>query len=260
MRRVGIIVKPPTKRGAEETRQLLSRSDHEALFINLPRSVDPVLTEFMLDGDMERFISRLRSLDDLPDPKGSFISGMESLIAELPRIAGDRPVFCYGSTRGARESTELSIKAALLTLHDSLTSSVSIEKWRSLIEEEAERSHRWVGEEADYIISEAEPYRSVVCVSGFEGRFIKRFLSGASETWIRYAGTPYHFSPLEVLKRRALLGEVSDGEIEALVKQHIEYVRELVIPRGLEEGAEEWSRRRLYWLRPAGSPLGGGEG
>jgi len=254
MSSVGIIVKPPTKRGGEEAKRLLRRCEYEALFINLPRNMDTLLTDYMLEGDEEVFIQRLRKLEELPEPRGAHIIGMESLIRDLPEIAGDRPVFCYGSPTGLRESTDLATKAALLTLHDSLTSSISIEKWRGILEEEAERSAKWIEEEADYIASEAEPYRSILCVSGFEGRFIKQTLE-ASRSWIRYTGTPYHFTPLEVLRRISMLREPSDEEIEILVKQHIEYVRSLVIPRGLEEGAEEWSKRRLYWLRHLMGPV-----
>ncbi|MFB0558566.1 MAG: hypothetical protein ACETVY_05575, partial [Candidatus Bathyarchaeia archaeon] len=93
--------------------------------------------------------------------------------------------------------------------------------------------------------------RSSVCVSDMGGRGLRKSLkSSGIQVKIQYVERPYHFTPLMVLKRLMAMGLVMDGEIERLVRSHLEYIRSYVYRFDSRDRAYyEWVFDKVPWLR-----------
>jgi hypothetical protein len=250
MTTIGVLVRPPTKRAINETIDLLERIDFDAIFMDLPRDLECYLLDYLRHQNFELFVDQIYESMSPEDFPSSTIRGYEKLLTAICHIARGRKVYCYGSVLKNKYETELAYYTAQLTLHDSITGKVSLDKWLNILTSRNYNFSEWIKEEAEYVASEAEKHDSPICITGYGGFTLKKNLSNYFKSWIKYTGQPFHLPPIHVLTRIMSIRDMSQREIVELIKEHIKFVREFIIPYGLEDGLELWSRKKLYWLIP----------
>jgi hypothetical protein len=250
MTTIGVLVRPPTKRATNETIDLLGHVDFDAIFIDLPRDLECYLLDYLRHQNFELFVDQIYETMPPEDFPSSIIRGYEKLLSAICHIARGRKVYCYGSVLKNKYETELAYYTAQLTLHDSITGKVSIDKWLNILTSRNYNFSEWIKEEAEYVASEAEKHNTPICIAGYGGFILKKNLSNYFKSWIKYTGQPFHLPPIHVLTRIMSIRNMGQKEIVELIKEHIKFVREFIIPYGLEDGLELWSRKKLYWLIP----------
>lgn len=246
-KQLGFIIKPPTTRSSLEAASLLIRRRSEAVFLNLPRSMDSLVTGYMLGMGYDEMINEVRRRELLPEPVEAWLKESKPILDRLREERQEVCTFCYKDDGAFEAEARDALDIALLTLRDSVRESISIRGWVEVLSRERERRPA-IENEVEYVIGEARNYDNSVCISGFEGKEIKRHAEALMETWVAYVGLPYHFTPIEILRREMAKGEVTEERLSALIRQHIKFIRELVIPKDLDMALEEWTRKNLYWL------------
>jgi len=243
---LGLIIKPPTVSSSVKVAEYLKSQKFESLFLNLPRSLDGLVAEYMMGMKYEDLVEEVRRRKLLPEPVESWLREYEPLLRNLREKGVEVFTFCYREDKAFEAEAKASIEAALLVLRDSITGKVSLDRWLKLLTSQAHTANL-TRREADYILDESSNYDKNICIAGFEGRDLKKYLGKEMGTWIRYIGLPYHFTPLEVLRRELLLKEVSEERMRELIKEHIRFIREMVVPKDLENAILEWTKKKLYW-------------
>jgi len=246
---LGLMVKPPTRRGAEEALKSLCTLRPEALFLNLPRSLEGLVSGLGKELSYEEFLEEVMERPELPEPRGAWILEHEPILRGLQSLGGRFETYCYGDDAAFVARAKTSIEIALLTVRDAIKGEVSVRDWLRVLRKEVDEEERALEREADYVAEAGQGYGRILCISGFEAKRMKRELQNRYETWIRYLAQPYHFPPLEVLKRVIARGEeLGEEDVEELVKEHIRFIREYVYYMPLLEAMERWAREKLYWI------------
>ncbi|MEM2910742.1 MAG: hypothetical protein QXO01_06745 [Nitrososphaerota archaeon] len=243
---LGLIIKSPTVASSVEAATYLKSQKFESLFLNLPRSLDELVAEYVMGMRYEDLVEEVRKRKLLPEPVESWLREHEPLLKNLREEGVEVCTFCYRDDKAFEVETKNAIETALLVLRDSITEKVSVDRWLKLLASQA-RTANLTRQEADYILDESSNYNKNICIASFEGRELKRYLEQEMETWVKCIGLPYHFTPLDILRREVLLGKASEERIRQLVKEHVKFIREMVVPKDLETAIFEWTKRRLYW-------------
>ncbi|MEM0079696.1 MAG: hypothetical protein QXK95_00910 [Nitrososphaerota archaeon] len=248
MGEVGILVKPPTLRAARECLENICRLRAQSILFNLPDCIEESLVS-LSRGEIsyDQFLKVLE--EKLPYPSSAWIKEYEPIIKELCNVSRDIDIYCYMDSQTLKEHVETSMDIALLTLKSIVSEKIDIDSWLHILKkmvtrEEYLRSFR-------KILRVCNSYDRVLCVSGFEGKYLKKKLSEEDVySWVKYLGQPYHFTPLEILKKILLRREVSKDIVEKLVREHIKFIREYVYYMPYIEAVERWVEEKLYWIPP----------
>jgi len=243
---LGLIIKPPTAVSSVSVANYLRSQKFESLFLNLPRSLDELVAEYLMEMRYEDFVEEVRKRKLLPEPVESWLKEYEPLLRNLREKGSEICTFCYKDDKTFELEAKVAVEAALLVLRDSITGKISADRWLKLLTSQAHTlgvTHR----EAEYILEESSNYDRNICIANFEGRELKKYLEQEMETWVKYIGLPYHFTPLEVLRRELRSGKVSEERVRELVSEHIKFIKEMVIPKDLETAISEWTNKMLYW-------------
>jgi len=251
MTTAGVLIRPPTTRATNETIDLLKHLEFDAIFIDLPRSFECYLLDYLKHKNFDLFVNQVCETMPPEDFPSSTIRSYEKLLSAICHLVRSRKVHCYGSVLKNKYESELAYYTAQLTLHDSITGKISIDKWLSILSSRNYNFAEWIKDEAEYVASEAEKYHAAICIAGYDGFILKKHLSNYFKSWIKYTGQPFHFPPIYVLTRIMNIKSLDQEEIAKLIKEHIRFIREFIIPYGLEDGLELWSRKKLYWLIPS---------
>lgn len=247
----GLLVKPPTRRAVEEALEIVRRLRPQALLLNLPESIEDSINSLGRgEIDYDEFLYRAYEL--FPEPKSTWLKELEILLGELPSIGGMIDVYCYLDDESFREIANTSIEIALLTLREAIREKINVEDWVKVLERSGkEESERW-NREINKIIKIAGGYERILCVTGFEARYIKkRLIESGINTWIRYLSQPYHFTPIEMMKRLITIGKIDEEILRKLVREHVRFLREYVYKMPYIDAVENWVKMKLYWL-PSG--------
>jgi len=130
-----------------------------------------------------------------------------------------------------------------------VTGKIEVDRWLRIIKDSIAYSRAAVEKEAEKIADLSKSYERSLCLSDFTAKRIKKKLEEQGvDFWIRYLGQPYHFTPLEILKRIMAKREITRQEAEALIKEHIRFIQEYVYRKPFPQAVDEWSRRKLYWI------------
>jgi len=131
-----------------------------------------------------------------------------------------------------------------------ITGRVDADEWLKLLSEERRIIEASSIREAEKVASTLIRYERAACISEHAPTHLKaRLAREGMMIKVRYVGQPYHFIPLEILRRKIVKGSVNREEVKALVKEHIKFIREYVYHKPLLEALDEWSTKKLYWLR-----------
>lgn len=248
MGEAGLLIKPPTSKAAIEALQNIRRLRPQAILLNLPVNIEVLLNSYSKGeigyDDLQESLYEL-----LPEPAGAWIKEFNVLLRELPSIGELTDVYCYIDGEAFNREASASIEIAILTIRSIIRERIDVKEWVKALEKsilgDAEKWDRMILK----IIDIAESYDRVACISGFEGKYIKRRLERAGiSSWMKYLGQPYHFTPLEILKRFIMLDRVDEELFERLIREHIRFLREYVYNMSYTEAVEKWVGERLYWL------------
>jgi len=244
----GLLVKPPTRRADIEALENVRRLRPQAILLNLPENIEEVLNDYSRGKlDYEEFIDSL--YEKLPEPKGAWIKEFEVFLRELPSIGELADIYCYTDTESFNQEVSTSMEVALLTIRGIIREKVEVKEWINVLKKSVLREAEKWSREFSKILDIARSYDRVICISGFEGKYIKRRLDDFGvKSWIRYLDQPYHFTPLEILKRLILLDRVDEELFSKLIKEHIRFLKEYIYRMPYTEAVEKWVRERLYWL------------
>lgn len=245
---LGLLVKPPSLRAAVEAVEKIRRLRPQVVFIDLPESINDAVLELVSSGDLERFVEELERR--LPKPASAWIKEYEPIIRSIPALAGTLDVVCYLDSDSFKMSAERSIELAILTARAIVTGRIEVEEWLRILRGDLE-AHEAVAEaQAERLADLSMGYERSLCISSMGVREVKeRLMERGVRVWVRYLGQPHHFTPLEILRRIiSRSGEVGREEAEALIREHLKFIREYVYKKPYPQAVDEWSRDKLYWL------------
>ncbi|MCS7125758.1 MAG: hypothetical protein NZ929_02460 [Aigarchaeota archaeon] len=244
----GLLVKPPTRRAVEEALENVRRLRPQALLLNLPEDLEDIIISLSRSEiDYDEFLNEAYEL--LPEPKGAWLKEFEVLLRDLSNIGEMTDVYCYLDHESFREMANTSIEIALLTLREAIREEIDVADWVKVLERSREgESERW-DREINKIIKLARDYERTLCISGFEARYIKKRLTELGvNSWIKYLGQPYHFTPIEILKRHIMMSKIDEEILKKLVREHLKFLREYVYKMSYMDAVEKWVKKKLYWL------------
>ena len=252
---VDLLIVPNLRTSSMKASRLLKEGGGgcEFLLLNTPMEMEDILREFAAERiSCDELIYEARRLDLIPEPSGSWDYFMRPILEALPRITETFPdleIGCFGSREDEHASMDVSVRAARLILRAILTEEVEVERWREALRVSLEVDERAARREAETILRKVG--ERTICLSELGGRRLERRLRGAGlDVKIRYVEEIYHFTPLAILKRKMASGFVGDGELEELVRHHVEYVRSYIYRFGNRDRAHyEWEYDRIPWLR-----------
>ena len=243
---------------------IIRTSEFDALFLDLPRSLDDVVRALAEGAQYEPFLERIRELDLVPEPLSSWEYEVEPILLAVRGILNREPepeVRCYRQTEFVQLSARLAEDVAKLVLRASVTGKVDIDEWRAIITELLRSGVDALDEETEYVSKRSIGKETSICIAGMNARALRDRLSECNlNASLTYLLLPYHFSPIEVLTRtveRELEDPTADGErILQIVKCHLGFVREYVLTsRTYDEAYLRWVRDVAPWMRSRTSPL-----
>ena len=248
MAEVEILVKPPSRRAAREALEKIRENKPQAILFNLPENVGDLIVE-LASGiiNYEEFLEEAK--DRLPEPSAAWFKGYEEILKSLSKIRGRFDVYCYGDAAAFKVSAEHSVQLALLSLRSMVTGRVDVEEWLKVLGEGAKLWKIASEREAEKVADISTNYDKSICISDYMPAHLRsRLKLRGVKLKVRYLGQPYHFTPIEILRRKLARGSVDEKEAEELIKEHIRFVREYLYRKPLPEAVEEWSSRKLYWI------------
>jgi len=249
---VEIIVMPPSMRASKEAAAELKRIKPDVVMLNLPENIGDLVQDLASeDLEYEDFIEKIG--ERLPSPAEAWLKGYEHILLELRELERSPDVYCYGDLISFEVEARRAVEVARLTLRTMITGRVDADEWLKLLSEERRIIEAGSIREAEKVASTLIRYERAACISEHAPTHLKaRLAREGMLTRVRYVGQPYHFTPLEILRRKIVKGGVNREEVEALVKEHVKFIREYVYHKPLLEALDEWSVRKLYWLHGRG--------
>lgn len=243
-----IIVKPPSMRASKEAAAELKRIEPDAVMLNLPENISDLVQDLASESiGYEDFIEKVG--ERLPSPAEAWLKGYEHLLLELRELMRGPDVYCYGDLVSFEVEAKRAVEVARLTLRTIITGRVDADEWLKLLSEERRIIEASSIREAEKVAGTLIRYEKAACISEHAPTHLKaRLAREGIMTRVRYVGQPYHFTPLETLRRKIAKGSASREEIEALVKEHVKFIREYVYRKPLLEAHDEWSVKKFYWL------------
>ncbi|MEM1966602.1 MAG: hypothetical protein QXO86_01845 [Nitrososphaerota archaeon] len=249
MTAIDILAKPQTLRAALEASTILGKDDYDAIFLNLPKSLQSMVDELVEGKDLKSLLNEVvTSFASGRYYFPVFMRGNEFFLSLMPRVARGRDVICYLSDLSEAEKKILDELQTLL-LRDTLRRTVNVADWLRLINEMKLASEARALEEARFLVQKTSLHDVSVVVCNPENAVsLKKNLSPYAATRLIYSGLPYSFPPLQTLLRTQTRRQTSEKEALRHIQEHLKFIHDYITPLGLEEGLESWARHELYWL------------
>ncbi len=227
--------------------------DYDVVLLNAPVEMEELVMELVIEQlSIDELFDEVGRLHMIPEPWGSWFYSMRPILESLPLIAKKFPslmIGCYGSRDDAFASMEVSVRIASLILRMSITGEMELEKWREILQISQEVNREATERDTNAISLKAG--ERTICLSDLGGRRLQKPL-GREGLYVKplYVEKPYHFNPLTILKRRMARGPVGDGELEELVRCHLEYVKNYIYRfRNRDRAHYEWEYDKIPLLR-----------
>ena len=244
---IGFIVRPPLPKSGREAAKHI-QEDYEALFLNLPKTIDHLVAEIPYGLDYEQLVEEIRRKKLLPEPVEAWLKDSKPILQRLKEIGDKILTYCYKDPRSFEHGVRTSHSIALLTIRGRIKNEIEVDKWLEQLKVEMKETEKALEREKETMESEAENYDKSICISSFEGKWLRNQLKEKFKTWIKYIDQPYLFTPLEILRRKlATQGEIEREEAEQLIKEHIRFIHDYVLTNELDEAYLKWAREKLYW-------------
>lgn len=245
---VEILVKPLSRRASEEALRELRKAKAQAVMLNLPENISDLVQDLVLGAiEYDDFLEKVGKR--LPSPATAWIKGYEGILLKAFRSNEVPEVYCYGDVISFKVEAEEAVQLTLLTLRSIITDKVDIEEWLKVLQERSRLREVSSRREAEKVADISIQYEKAVCVSDRTPIYIKSKLEEEGiKPRVHYLGQPHHFTPLEVLNRALSRRKVSREELERLIREHIEFIRDYVYRKPVLEAIDEWSMKKLYWI------------
>ncbi|MGP3667685.1 MAG: hypothetical protein ACKD6N_05645 [Candidatus Bathyarchaeota archaeon] len=211
---------------------------YKALFLEFPKLLTDAVRSLGEGLPYNYVLSEVKKQGLIPEPVGSWEYYAEPILKSIPQAKQSNPnmdIYCYRSSAYEKFSADMAVKITLLTLRSIITGKVEVKEWRKILIEELKFSFKALEEEVEYITDVAKNYDVNVCLGGLAVKNIENFTRKAGfDVEVKYIDTPYHYTPLEVLRNR-LKEELEEGKenpdhvLENLIKQHIYYIKNYIL-------------------------------
>lgn len=233
-----LLVNPGLRKGGERAAEVLRATQFDAVFLDLPLSLQSAVEEFIAGAARWAHLSGL--LTTLEGERRDLKPVLEAL-REANTRGAQISTYCYLGDEVAQGEREFAAEVAALTLRAAATGKVDVAEWRAAIMRYVEFNAA-AAEEAAEILASLAGERNA-CLVGLNWRRLSLGLrSRGHRVRAELTVSPYVMKPLEVLARKLAMGaEVPDNEVKALVLDHVEYVSSFVLTsRDLDEAYERW--------------------
>lgn len=240
-----ILVTPHLRRGYEAASRLLKEKPADLILLPFPKRMEEPLRELADGAPYEYFLKEVERRGLAFSSIGAFDYFYGPLLAGVREIKGREPkveLACYKDEAGELRRFELAAKLSALTFRAFSTGKINLKDWIGAIEEGLRGDEEVLWREAGAIRLRAIESEKSLCVANFEGKYYFKALKGELAVSLTYAVKPYLFTPIEALKKVLSLGRGGDeGRYAKLVKCHLKYIREYVLPSGnLDEAYRRW--------------------
>jgi hypothetical protein len=255
MTKIDLLLTANLRISAMKTVRLLAERsrDYSSLLLPYPEEM-----EAHLDNLASKRISYQEVIDGIidsqiiPEPVGAWVYTAEPLLKALPHIREKHPdlrVLCVGNLEDEYKAMEISASIACHTLNALITGRIEHDRWREALRDSIERSWEATRGLERRILMKVSG--NTVCVLGLSFRPVKKFLVDAGHhVSLKYVDGLYHFTPVTILERKLVLSAVDGLSLEALVRGHLEYVRNYVYRYESRDRAHfEWTYDKASWLR-----------
>lgn len=250
---IEILAAPNLRTSYMKTVGYLKEMDHDSLFLNFPENLEPLVRDLGENRLSYRvFIEEVRERKLLPEPINGWRYTAEPILKSLRVVKLYRrelEIHCYKDVNYNLLSADIATKIARLTLRATMTSRINVEDWKDILRKGMSYRREALEIEADSIHEKAG-HRSV-CVSGLNGRNLEQRLIGKGlRVSLIEIEEFYHPTPLEILEERLSKGDMPNEEAEALVKEHLKYVRDYILTsRNRDQAYYQWVYDKVRSLR-----------
>ncbi len=232
-----IIGFPKLRKSCAKVGSWIKNIRYKALFLEFPRLLTEAVKSLSEGLPYSYVLSEVKKQGLIPEPTGSWEYYAEPILKSLSQAKQNNPnmdIYCYRDSAYEKFSNDMAVKITLLTLRSMITGKVDVKEWKKILIEELKFSFKALEEEAEYITDIAKNYDVNVCLGGLAAKNIESLACREGfNVELRYVDTPYHYTPLEVLRNKLkeeLEGKVNPDYIfEKLIKQHISYIKNYVL-------------------------------
>mgnify|MGYP000313990961 CR=1 FL=1 len=257
---VEILVLPHNLRIASERAAAFLRSfDFDVLYLNIPRELGILIEDLALGAPYEEFINRVSESGILRELLVSWEYRIKPILLAVRGLKIRKPhleIICYRNRKLESLSVEKSEEIAALTLRVSITGRIDVEEWKSVVYRMLCETAMLTNEEDSYIYENWIRHsgkRAILLMDYLPKRLLNEFKKNGVKTILRYAFTPYYFTPLEVLIRETAMAleekgksSIDNERIEVLVRMHVEFIRDyILVSENYDEAYFKWLRDKL---------------
>jgi hypothetical protein len=221
---------------------------YDTLLLNFPEELEEKIGELASEQiSLREFLQYIERRELIPQPITSWVYTAKPILEALKGLSPYLKIDCYGSLEMEASSMDVSLAFAQLTLRTIITNKVDHDAWRETATRSLQINSERLREDSKRI--QSKTCGASTCITGMSPSRLRKSLeeSGASVRVI-YVEKPYHFTPLAILERKLMLCPLSDREIEKLVLEHVDYVRNYVyLFRNRDRAHYEWALDKVPW-------------
>jgi hypothetical protein len=257
--KIDVLIVPGLQSSAKKAAETISNSSYNSIFLNFPRNLQPLISECALGHfTPQEVCERIVAERLIPEPVGTWFYLNMPLLEAIHGMGEDVKVHCYKDTDHYHMQIDTASKIANLTLRASVTGRVDAKEWIKVLEE------GWIPGisklEAEYVAFKA--HGKTICLTGISGWKIANHIRKLGYTAIvKCVEKTYHFKPLEILESLLEMGKLTDDMAENLIWQHVNFVRDYVLPSSnLDEAYQRWildKYKSFYKPQTATNPFSG---
>jgi len=251
---IAILAAPNLRTSYVKIAERLKGLDYDALFLNLPENLEPLVRDLVEKRlSYGALIEEVRERKLVPEPVTGWRYTAEPLLKSLTGAKLHKSgleLYCYKDVNYNIISASISGKIALLTFRAQITGKVNIEDWKRIFRKGIECEREALKREVDSIDEKAGHECS--CVSGLGGENLERFLKEKGHSVnLTNIEEFYHPTPLEILEERLAKEDDPNEEVEELIREHLEYVRDYILKsRNRDQAYYQWVYDKVPSLRP----------
>jgi len=145
---------------------------------------------------------------------------------------------------------EMGEKIGFLSIKNIIRKRIDINEWIDILEELLSLGKQSIKKYVEKILSENGKCAIITGMNAAD--YYRRMIRKNVHAKIVYVLKPYYYRPIDILLRTYSLRDMDEMEIYELVKEHLEYISQYIIPsKNLEEAYIKWlkdkrSLREIY--------------
>jgi len=226
----------------------------DSLFLNFPENLEPLVRDLVENRLSYRaFIEEIRKRKLVPEPINGWRYTAEPLLKSLIEaklLKSGLQLYCYKDVNHNMISANIAGKIALLTFRANMTGKINIEDWKKIFNRGIYCEREALRKEVDSIDEKASHECS--CVSGLGGENLGRCLTERGHSVsLTNIEEFYHPTPLEILEERMAKEDMPNEEVEELIREHLEYVKDYILKsKNRDQAYYQWVYDKVPSLRP----------